>query len=309
MNWRHTVKRGISRGLSGIGRSGLLDSRVPWLMEHIVPRLCYPGVLSREPRPRRLRGTSAKVLCDPHNPFHCMPYWFGVLFERQLDVFLRRVSRPGDAVIDVGANYGHITMLSAALVYPGGTVHAFEPHPGLAKLLERHAATSQRVGRVQVWQKALSDHAGTMTLRVNPGWLGGSTLRPDPNRDSRTGIFVQEIEVEVARGDDLSLELPGDARLIIKIDVEGHEPAVIRGMSKLLARAQGVVVEVTPVWLGGAAGVAALLDEMRGRGFEAWELDSLLAPRPRRCQRVEVQEREQTNVLFARPSLEPAFNC
>ena len=236
-----------------------------------------------------------------------MPYWFGVLFDRALDVFLRRVLQPGDTVIDVGANYGHVTMLAAALVYPGGVVHSFEPHPGLATLLAKHAATQRRTGVVHVWQKALSDTTGAMTLRVNPRWLGGSTLRPQPNRDSRTGTFVQDFPVDVARADDLSLDLSPSGALVIKIDVEGHEPAVIGGMQKLLTRASAVVLEVTPVWHGGPNGVAALLADLQDRGFDAWDLDSLLSAAPRPSRLAEVQAREQTNVLFVRPGFEMLF--
>lgn len=307
MSWKHTVKRGVSRVLAHVGRTGLLDRHIPFIMRHVVERLCYPGVLAAEARPCRLRGLRVSVLCDPHNWFHRMPYWLGILFDRPLEVFLRRVLRPGDALVDIGANYGHFTMLAAALVHPGGVVHAFEPHPDLGKLLKDYAAAQTRIGRTQVWQKALSDTNGTMTLQVNPQWLGASTLRPDPNRQSPTGRFVQDFQVEIVRGDDLALDLPAEGRLVVKIDVEGHEPAVIAGMPKLLARADAVVVEVTPMWHGGTAGVAVLFEGMEERGFEAWDLDSLLSAQPRRRQLSEVLQRQQTNVLFSRPALRPSF--
>ncbi len=143
--WRKRLKRVASELMATVGRTGLLDRRMPYLMKRIVPRLLYAGVLPAAPRPRRLRGLPAAVLCNPHNPMHRVPYWFGVLFERPLDALLRRVLRPGDTVIDAGANFGHMTILSAALVYPNGIVHAFEPHPGLAELLRDHAARQPRV--------------------------------------------------------------------------------------------------------------------------------------------------------------------
>lgn len=309
MSWKHRVKRTVSAALAVAGRTGLLDRHAPFLMRHVIERLCYPGILPRQPIPRRLRGLPVSVLCDPHNQFHRMPYWFGKLFDQGLEVFLRRALRPGDALIDVGANYGHFSMLAAGLVYPGGVVHAFEPHPDLARLLEAHAATHSHAAPVNVSAKALGDSHGRMILSVNPAWMGGSTLRPDPNRNTRTGRFVQEVEIEVVRGDDLALTLPASGRLIVKIDVEGHEPATIAGMPELLARAAAVVAEVTPAWFDDGDGVERLLEEMRQRGFEAWELDSLLTSEARRCVLKEVQEREQTNVLFARPELQPAFRA
>jgi FkbM family methyltransferase len=276
---------------------------MPYLMKRVVPRLLYPGVLPPVPRPRRLRGLPVTVLCNPHNPMHRVPYWFGVLFERPLDALLRRVLRPGDTVIDAGANFGHVTILAAALVHPHGTVHAFEPHPALARMLRDHAARQPRVGRIHVWANALSDHPGVETLRVNPDWLGASTLRPDPNTDSGTGTFVEEYKVELIRADDLHLSATTAGRIIVKIDVEGHEPAVIHGMTDLLARTDAVVAEVTPGWIGGASGVATLLSDLGRLGLEPWEMESVIEARLRRSTLATIMERGQTNLLFARPGL------
>jgi len=305
--WRQQLKRVASEMMATVGRTGLLDRRIPYLMKHLVPRLLYPGVLPPAPQARRLRGLPVAILCNPHNPMHRVPYWFGVLFERPLDALLRRVLRPGDTVIDAGANFGHITMLAAALVQPHGIVHAFEPHPLLAQLLRDHAARQPHVGQIEVWQKALSDHSGVTTLRVNPDWLGGSTIRTDPNKDSRTGTFVEEYEVEVVRADDLPLSLTTAGKIIVKIDVEGHEPAVIHGMTNLLARTAAVIVEVTPAWIGGTSGVASLLNHLREFGLEPWEMESVIEARLRRSTLAAVMEREQINLFFARPGLVAAY--
>jgi hypothetical protein len=107
--------------------------------------------------------------------------------------------------------------------------------------------------------------------------------------------------------DDLQLFLTSAGRVIVKIDVEGHEPAVIAGMTKLLARTDAVVLEVTPAWIGGASGVASLLDDLGKLGFESWEMDSLLEDRLRRSSLAALLERDQTNLLFARPSLIAAY--
>ncbi len=86
----------------------------------------------------------------------------------------------------------------------------------------------------------------------------------------------------------------------MKIDVEGHEPAVIHGMTKLLARTDAVVAEVTPGWIGGAPGVATLLNDLGQLGLEPWEMESVLEDRLRRSTLATIMEREQTNLLFAR---------
>jgi predicted methyltransferase len=59
----------------------------------------------------------------------------GKLYEPEVTAVFGRVSRPGDVVIDVGANVGWFTLLAASLVGPGGKVVVCEPGPdNLAKL-------------------------------------------------------------------------------------------------------------------------------------------------------------------------------
>jgi predicted methyltransferase len=59
----------------------------------------------------------------------------GKLYEPEVTAVFGRVLRPGDVVIDVGANVGWFTLLAASLVGPGGKVVACEPGPdNLAKL-------------------------------------------------------------------------------------------------------------------------------------------------------------------------------
>lgn len=232
-----------------------------------------------------------------------MPYWFGVLYEQPLDAALRRLLRPGDVVLDVGANYGHVTLLAAALLHPGGQVHAVEPHAGLAGRLEEHLTTQGTLAPVRIWPMALGEAPGTATLEVNPEWLGASTLRSDPNADSLTGTFVERRTVRVVRGDDLGLTVADGARLVVKVDVEGFERQVLAGMPQLLARAEAVALEVTPAWHGGPAGVADLWQRMEDSGFVAWDLDPTSDAPPRPCQLVQAQQRKQTNVLFLRPPL------
>lgn len=129
-----------------------------------------------------------------------------------------RLVDPGDVAMDVGANFGYFASLMSAR---GARVVAFEPHPEVYAALERNArawpATETR-------EQAVSDRAGVAILnepeehhdleRFNQGL---ASLVPMPNA---TGI-----EVETVTLDDLISEPVG----LLKVDVEGHEPAVLRG--------------------------------------------------------------------------------
>lgn len=127
-----------------------------------------------------------------------------------------------DLVLDIGANYGEV-VLSAD--YPDAEVHVFEPNPPVADRLERSVAGIATVHRV-----AVSDRDGTARLGLVPRSSGVSSLERSEGR----GVEVPTLRID-------SLDLTAQ-RLLFKIDVEGHEHAVLRGMARLL--------ETTPRWAG-----------------------------------------------------------
>jgi hypothetical protein len=93
------------------------------------------------------------------------------------------------------------------------------------------------------------------------------------------------------------------SRAIVKIDVEGFEPNVVAGLTEFLrARAQAVVVEVTPEWIGGLQGVVDLFNQLSTLGFIAW----VVRAGPRlvisRCNPTDVTM--QTNVYFMKNGFE-----
>jgi FkbM family methyltransferase len=161
----------------------------------------------------------------------------GGVFDPPVTETLHRLIDPGDLVVDVGANLGYLTSLAAARVGREGKVIACEPHPRVYELLERNAARWREVGgvgEVEPLRVALSDSEGEGTLIAAAGstfdvHMGLATLGDEgvANPDG------EEIAVRLARLD----EIAGAERIgVLKIDVEGHEPDVLRGASGLLER-------------------------------------------------------------------------
>lgn len=134
---------------------------------------------------------------------------------------------PLRAAFDIGAHFG---MWSSAMLPHFGSVHAFEPIPRLARVLQKGVGK-----RATVHPIAVSDKAGTMSLRCPRAGLGRSTI--EPNNDlagmSDPTQPIDTFEVRVAKLDDLNLPDPA----FVKIDVEGHELCVIDGMRGLIERA------------------------------------------------------------------------
>ncbi len=292
-----------SRCLDTVARTSVLDWCREPVVFRVIPYLLDPRVIADVPVLRPLRGLRVRVLCNPYNPFHRPAYWFGRLHERELELLLRRVLRPGDTFLDIGSNFGHFAFLAAALVRPEGQVHAVEPHPKLAALIDA-GSRSQSIAPVHVHAVALGDREGAVALRVNPKHIGASTVRSPRSDDSAVEGFAEEYTVPVRLADNLFSGLrEGRGSIIAKIDVEGHEPAVIRGMGRLLlSLVDAAVVEVTPQWIGGPDGVVALFNRMSGLGFAAFRLESpwIREVRMRPCNPAGVQD--QCNVLFAKPA-------
>jgi len=164
--------------------------------------------------------------------------WTAGIYDLAVSELLYRLTPVGGTVVDAGANIGYMTSLLAARVGPTGRVLAFEPHPMLAELLRRNVDEMARTfpkAPIEVHQVALSDSVGTARLlcpeefSANQG-LGFLSTGGD-------GVQVPTIRVDDLLGDGVVA--------VMKLDVEGHEPAVLRGASRLLGerRLRHVVFE------------------------------------------------------------------
>jgi FkbM family methyltransferase len=151
--------------------------------------------------------------------------------EIRLTGFLLKTLRPGDVFIDVGAHYGYYTLLAVHIVGPEGHVRAFEAAPDSLALLK---ANTEGLSQVRVTASAVSDHSGEITFWTFPGptaeWNTTVAAEDRPGREG-VPLRVPCITLDEAL---TGLDIPED--LMIKVDVEGGEPAVLRGMMNILTR-------------------------------------------------------------------------
>jgi FkbM family methyltransferase len=167
--------------------------------------------------------------------------------------------KPGKVTVDVGAHYGTFTLFALPC---SARCYAFEPVPIVAAKLKR---SFSRCPNVVVEQVALSDRDGAATLRVAINALGRSTL--EPHNQLRDVLEVQTMEVPVRRLDGYRISQLG----LIKIDVEGHEEAVLAGAAETLERDRpNVLVEAEERHNPGAVG--RLLSFFARRGYHGWFL-------------------------------------
>lgn len=141
--------------------------------------------------------------------------------------------------LDVGANIGFFSIVAAKL-FPGMSVHAFEPNRSVYARLQRNIALNQNLTNLETFPFALSNFTGNTTLYTpsqedfNQGLssLGGEI-------DGVTNEISQIVEVKQI--DEIYADSIRPVS-IIKIDVQGFEPEVLRGGEKTIRRFRPVIV-------------------------------------------------------------------
>jgi FkbM family methyltransferase len=150
--------------------------------------------------------------------------------ERASQRAFKRVVRPGDNVIDAGANWGLHTLYLARLVGLTGSVHAFEPHPLVFEELQWHVRNNS-LHQVRLHQRALLDTSGTAAFVLSHNTKASHIAGVDEPGSPQERVSVPYDSL------DSMVEAEGlESVRLIKIDVEGAESSVLRGAAKTIAR-------------------------------------------------------------------------
>ena len=132
--------------------------------------------------------------------------------------------RPGGVFIDIGANEGALSVLAGTLVGPNGIVLAVEPQTRLQDLVRINAALN-RLSNIRLLGCALGAADGEATLHLYPDLNSGASGLVHGYRFSRARERVQ-VRTAASLLDEHRI---GHADLV-KVDVEGFEPEVVRGL-------------------------------------------------------------------------------
>jgi len=182
------------------------------------------GAPRRAPSPARAEISGVSFDLDLSQALHRAVYLN--LFSLELRRAVLPLLRPGDLFVDVGANFGFWALPAA---HRGCRVIAIEPVPTTRALLAANAARNGLSDRVQIIAGAVSDSVGSLTVAVPAGESGQASVHPD------AGAELESFTVEATTLDALVGEQPVR---FLKIDVEGHEPAVLRGAARALRSGQ-----------------------------------------------------------------------
>jgi FkbM family methyltransferase len=151
---------------------------------------------------------------------------------------LLELMRPGDTVLDLGGHIGTFSLAAAAL---GCRVICVEAAPENAALLEESVALNG-FAQMCVVPAAVSDREGTLEFLPNGPWGTVANRAVLQSPALITADRVDAICVRSVTGDGLLLEFGWDRVDFLKIDIEGSEPAAIRGMTGLLGRDDSPII-------------------------------------------------------------------
>jgi len=140
----------------------------------------------------------------------------------------------GGNVLDIGANIGYTSLLFSGRIDPQFKVFAFEPDEFNFRLLERVAGSPQADGRIAAVRSAVGSQDGTVELWLNPRHHGDHRILTSPLANSRAKAATVRVPLVTVDSFVAGRQAPFPVRFI-KVDVQGYEPAVCRGMERTLA--------------------------------------------------------------------------
>ena len=249
---------------------------VRWLERHEAQVATIP--------PRIVRFTGRFRMCvDPEDENGRRYFINGYMPKERLTRHFARLLRPGDGALDIGANVGYYTLAAARLVGPTGCVHAFEASPIIFARLRRNAKLNPHAN-IHVHFAAVADQPGEVTFHTASAERTGYSSMRDLGAEVAAITTVPTLTI------DSLLEEIRPVRLV-KIDVEGAELHVLRGMQGLIERDRPyVITEIDDAFLremGGDARQQCEFFTERGyklhRIVKRGELEPVIEPPTQRC--------------------------
>ena len=196
----------------------------------------------------------------------------GEVWEAATTEVFKKLIRPGDVVVDVGAHWGYFTLLAATLCSPAGSVYSFEPHPRNFALLARNVAANH-LPNVVMAQSAVSNCSGSIQMFAAQSSMGHSIKTIPEEWSAKDGQKPAAFSASAVSLDEYFAQTPLQPRLV-KIDIEGAEPLAWAGMKSLMARHPSLVLilEFNPAYLDAAA-AGDFLNQITAAGFAVAIID------------------------------------
>jgi FkbM family methyltransferase len=212
-----------------------------------------------------VRLASGEYICVDTSTLEALGYILAWSHEADVIRIFRTFLEQSSVVLDIGAHFGLYTALAASIVKNHGRLYAFEGNPSVFDCLQRTiVANDLYFNRNIVAANVLvSNQCGRGVLHYSAHLPCGGTMSDVKFAEGNR----RKVEVEMTTIDNfLPSELAVD---LVKIDVEGHEPLVMRGMEKTIARSPNIrlLIEFADNLLAHTVNPRDFADYIRSLGF------------------------------------------
>lgn len=174
-----------------------------------------------------------KIKLTTKNFIDACIYYIGD-YEPYLKMQFKKIIKSGDIILDVGANIGFHTLYFAELTGNKGKVYAFEPIPVNFKALTNNIQLNNFPQIVSV-NKALGNTNTFMDIHID-------------NQDQNPGTFsildigLKNTTIECVKGDDYLKQQGVNKVDFIKVDVEGFELEVFKGLARTITQFSPIII-------------------------------------------------------------------
>ena len=191
------------------------------------------------------------------------------MYENVIKAFYTSYLKPGDVVVDCGAEVGHHTFPLADVVGPEGIVYAIDARPESTVQIKKKMQSSQR--NILLFNCALSDWEGETDFTTADGLPGWSSLVPYDKYPQE--VTLRQHKVKVHRLDHI-VDKTHEVKFI-KLDIEGGEYHALIGAEEIISRHRPLLVFENG-WLGAANRynylVKDFIDFFAQNGFELFDI-------------------------------------
>jgi FkbM family methyltransferase len=203
----------------------------------------------------------------------------GGVWEAHYTTAFLRLLKPGQVVLDIGANHGVYSLQAATRVAPNGHVYAFEPNPRFSSLMKDSIAVNGLASLITLVEKAVADREGEVTLVFEDRHPAQGRLRDAVQSASGN----EPVKTCVVGAITLDRYFP-DARVdVVKMDIEGAEGLALDGMAGLIERSRDLKIMMefgSPTMSAFTRNAEYVTDFLGSRGFACWRIsgDGSLIP-------------------------------
>lgn len=185
--------------------------------------------------------------------------------------FLERIIKPGDTILDIGANLGYYSNFMSKFSGPKGKVYGVEPIPLFAEIWEKNMR-HRKENNFKLLNVALGSEEKEkvqMSIPIVNGVVRHGLTKVNDS-DENTDAVAMRFEVPMKKGDDLMTNLNIQQLQFIKCDVEGYEQFVLPSLKNTITTFKPLI----QIELSGDENRKNVYDFLTGLGYASYILKS-----------------------------------